>query len=78
VLPRPRPGCARVYRGERPHLRALTLARSDDPVVKDALALDRSMISELTKAYATGRVEDRAAIIQPRDAMTKLDDVADG
>ena len=36
------------------------------------------MISELTKAYATGRVEDRAAIIQPRDAMTKLNDVADG
>jgi hypothetical protein len=36
------------------------------------------MISELTKAYATGRVEDRAAIIQPRDAITKLNDVADG
>ncbi len=42
-----------------------------------ALALYRSIISELTKAYATGRVEDRAAIIQARDAMTKLNDVAD-
>jgi hypothetical protein len=61
-----------------PHLRALTLARPDYPAVKDALALYRNIISELTEAYATGRVEDRAAIIQARDGMTKLNDVADG
>ena len=60
-----------------PYLRALTLARPVDPAVKDAIVLYRDIISELTKAYATGRVEDRAAIIQARDAMTKLNDVAD-
>jgi hypothetical protein len=61
-----------------PYLHSLTLARPVDPAIKDALALHRGIISELTKAYAAGRVEDRAAIIQARDAMTKPHDVADG
>jgi hypothetical protein len=39
--------------------------------------LYQTIISELTTAYATGRVEERAAIIQARDAMTKLNDMAD-
>ncbi len=60
-----------------PYLRAITLAQPDDPAVKDALNLYQTIISELTTAYATGRIEERAAIIQARDAMTKLNDMAD-
>lgn len=60
-----------------PYLRAITLDRPDDPAVKDALSLYHSIISELTTAYATGRVEECAAIIQARDAMTRLNDMAD-
>ena len=60
-----------------PYLRTITVARPDDPAVKDALSLYQRIISELTTAYATGRVEERAAIIQARDAMTKLNDLAD-
>lgn len=60
-----------------PYLRPITIARPDDPAVKDALTLYQTIISQLTTAYATGRVEERAAIIQARDAMTKLNDMAD-
>ena len=60
-----------------PYLRAITLAGPGDPAVKDALFLYKTIIAELTTAYSTGRVEERAAIIQARDAMTKLNDVAD-
>ena len=41
------------------------------------MALYQTIVSELTIAYSTGRVEERAAIIQARDAMTKLNDMAD-
>jgi hypothetical protein len=60
-----------------PYLRAVRLARPDDPSVKDALTLYQSIISELTVAYATGRVEERSALIHAREAMTKLDTLAD-
>jgi hypothetical protein len=60
-----------------PYLREITLASPGDPAVKDALFLYKSIIAELTTAYSTGRVEERAAIIQAREAMTKLNDVAD-
>jgi hypothetical protein len=60
-----------------PYLRSITLARPDDPAVKDAVSLYHAIISELTTAYATGRVEERAAIIQARVAMTRLNDMAD-
>jgi hypothetical protein len=60
-----------------PYLRAVKLARPDDPAVKDAMTLYQTIISELTTAYATGRVEERSAIIQARDAMTKLNTLAD-
>lgn len=39
--------------------------------------LYQTIISELTTAYATGCIEERSAIIQARDAMTKLNEVAD-
>ena len=52
--------------------------RTGDPAVKDALDLYRTIVAELTTAYSTGRVEERAAIVQARDAMTKLNTVADG
>jgi hypothetical protein len=60
-----------------PYLRAVTLARPDDPAVKDAMTLYQTIISELTAAYATGRVEERSKVIQARDAMTKLNTLAD-
>jgi hypothetical protein len=60
-----------------PYLRAVKLAGPGDAAVKDALDLYRSIVAELTTAYASGKIEDRAGIIQARDAMTKLNAVAD-
>jgi hypothetical protein len=60
-----------------PYLREVTLAADGDPAVKDALALYQSIVAELTKAYSTGRIEERAGIVQARDAMTKLNAAAD-
>jgi hypothetical protein len=60
-----------------PFLRAVTLAAPGDPAVKDALDLYRSIVAELTTAYSTGQIQERAAIIQARDAMTKLNTLAD-
>ena len=60
-----------------PYLRAVTLAQPDAAAVKDVLVLYQTIITELTKAYSTGRVEERAAIIQAREAMTKLNDLAE-
>ena len=68
----------RQYPAESPpYLRAVSLAALGDPRVKDALGLYRSIVAELTTAYSTGQIEERAAIIQARDAMTKLNTLAD-
>ena len=60
-----------------PYLREVTLAAPGDPAVKDALALYQTIVNELTTAYSTGRVEERAAIVKAREAMTNLNTLAD-
>ena len=68
----------RQYPAETPpYLRAVTVGVPGDARVKDALELYRSIVAELTTAYSTGQIEERAAIIQAREAMTKLNALAD-
>jgi hypothetical protein len=68
----------REYPAENPpYLRPIKLASREDPRVKQALALYQQIVTNLTRAYATGRVEDRAAIIAARQSMTELNTVAD-
>jgi hypothetical protein len=68
----------REYPAENPpYLRPIKLASRQDPQVKQALTLYQQIVTNLTRAYATGRVEDRAAIIAARQSMTELNAVAD-
>jgi hypothetical protein len=57
-------------------IRDLRPAKLDDPILKDAKARFQEIIKNLKTGYLSGEIADRKYVVAARDAMSKLDQVA--